>query len=45
MRLKVFPAQVAPPFGFTILDLDTLAPLLFILEAGAELRLERTGCG
>jgi 1-acyl-sn-glycerol-3-phosphate acyltransferase len=27
MRLKVFPAQVAPPFGFTILDLPGRVPL------------------
>jgi hypothetical protein len=27
MRLKVFPAQVAPPFGLTILDLPGRVPL------------------
>ncbi len=27
LRLKVFPAQVAPPFGFTILDLPGRLPL------------------
>jgi 1-acyl-sn-glycerol-3-phosphate acyltransferase len=27
LRLKVFPAQVAPPFGFTIMDLPARVPL------------------
>jgi 1-acyl-sn-glycerol-3-phosphate acyltransferase len=27
LRLKVFPAQVAPPFGFTVLDLPARLPL------------------
>jgi hypothetical protein len=27
MRLKVFPAQVAPPFGLTVLDLPGRVPL------------------
>jgi 1-acyl-sn-glycerol-3-phosphate acyltransferase len=27
LRLKVFPAQVAPPFGFTVLDLPARVPL------------------
>jgi 1-acyl-sn-glycerol-3-phosphate acyltransferase len=44
MRLKVFPAQVAPPFGLTILDLPGRVPLpaKIVVHALPPIHLEQT---